>query len=280
MLTLLMFELGLTLDMRGFGLLLQRPAPVIAGLLGQVVLLPLLAFALGWLFELDAVFFLGLVLIACSPGGSSSNVFTMVAQGNLPLSILLTGLSSIITLFTIPVVMQFALHLAGDGGVQAIHLPIGRLLVQNLLLVLLPVAIGVMVRWRYPTLALRMHGVLSKIALPALILLASLFFIQHHETIAAQFGRLGACVIMLILAATSGGWLLARIVGVNRVDRRTLVIEIGMQNAAQAIAIAVSPFVFACEAMAIPAIVYALMMNVILLAYVGLLRRSRHFSGK
>lgn len=274
-LMLLMFELGLTLDLKGFALFAKRPLPVLMGLLGQIVLLPVLAFALGWAFDLEPIFFLGLVLIACSPGGSSSNVFSMVARGDVQLSVLLTALSSIITLFTIPLVMGFAVHFAQSGYDAPIELPVGSLIVQNVLLVLLPVVAGVLVQRLRPVFAGRLHGVLKRIALPGLMLLALVFFIQHYDTILAQIGRLGACVAVLILAAMGGGYALARMARLNLREQRTLIIEIGMQNAAQSIAIATSPFIFACDAMAVPAIIYALLMNVILLAYIGVIKSRR-----
>lgn len=273
-LLLLMFELGLTLRVRDFALLARRPKPVVAGLVGQIVVLPVLAFGLGRLFGLDPVWFVGLMLIACSPGGSSSNVFTMVARGDVPLSISLTALSSVITLFTIPVVMQLAVR-AVDGGSVAVTLPVGSLIVQNLLLVLAPVAAGTAVQRLRPRLAERLHARLSKITVPALVVLVCVFFLQHHATIGAGIGRLGPCIAALILLAMASGWGLSHAAALTSRERRTLVIEIGMQNAAQAIAIAASPFIFASDAMAVPAIVYALLMNVILLCYIGIVKRCR-----
>lgn len=143
-LTLLMFELGLELNIRDFLLFYKRPRPVFVGLVGQIVVLPLLAIGLGLFFRLDALFFIGLVLIACSPGGSSSNVFSMIAKGDVALSVSLTALSSVITLFTIPVIMAFAFHLVGNQEDFRMHLPVGRLIIQNLVLTLLPVVLGVL----------------------------------------------------------------------------------------------------------------------------------------
>lgn len=85
-LTLLMFELGLTLQTEDFKLFRKRPRPIIAGLAGQIILLPTLAFALGHVFQLEPLFFIGIMLIACSPGGSSSNIFSMIAKGDVALS--------------------------------------------------------------------------------------------------------------------------------------------------------------------------------------------------
>ena len=117
-LTLLMFELGLTLEVKDFKLFRQRPWPVLAGLIGQIVLLPLIAICCAVLFDLEPLFFIGVVLIACCPGGSSSNIFSMLAKGDVALSVSLTALSSIITLFTIPLIMKATTWLVADGAVD------------------------------------------------------------------------------------------------------------------------------------------------------------------
>ena len=101
-LTLLMFDLGLALRPADFRLLAERPKAVFVGLTGQILLLPLIAWAVASGFHLAPLFFLGVMLIACSPGGSSSNVFSMLAGGDVALSVSLTAFSSIITLFTGP----------------------------------------------------------------------------------------------------------------------------------------------------------------------------------
>jgi BASS family bile acid:Na+ symporter len=266
-LVLLMFDLGLTLCPADFRLVMERPKAVLTGFVGQIVLLPLIGLAIGYGFQMEAVFFLGVMLIACSPGGSSSNVFSMLAGGDVALSVSLTMLSSIVTLFTGPLVMSYATGLVGEN--QSITLPVGNLLVQNLVLMLVPIVIGLAVAMWRAELARRMHGVLKKLAFPALILLATIFFIQNRETIVREFPRLGLAMTVLILVAMAAGGLLSRLMSLSGRERRTIVIEIGMQNAAQAISIASSPFVFANDVMAIPAIVYALMMNVILLTYVA-----------
>ena len=119
-----------------------------------------------------------------------------------------------------------------------------------------------------------MQRILGRAAFPALMFLAALFFIQYADTIGSYIGLLGPATAALILLAMGGGMLLARVFRLDRAVRRTLVIEVGMQNAAQAIAVAASPLVFADGEMAVPAIVYALLMNVILLLYLKLLRPS------
>lgn len=278
-LTLLMFDLGLVLRPADFQLIIARPKPVIAGLVGQIVLLPLIAWGIIQIlstfnFHLSALFVIGIMLVACSPGGSSSNVFSMLAKGDVALSVTLTACSSIITLFTLPLIMAWVMNSIQFADIS-IELPIGKLLIQNIVLMVVPITVGFVINLFRPTAAARMHAVLKRIAMPALVLLVTVFFVQHKQTIVAQFGSLGLTMTVLILATTACGALLAWLLRLTGKERRTLVIEIGMQNAAQAITIACSPLIFNNEIIAIPAIIYALMMNIILLAYVGLTKIIR-----
>ena len=270
-LTLLMFELGLNLKIEDFKMFKTRPKPVLAGLIGQIIILPALAWLIGKALGLDPIFLIGFVLIACCPGGSSSNVFSMLAKGDVALSVSLTACSSIITLLTVPLIMAWVTSTVGDAVM--VHLPVGKLLMQNLVLMFLPIAVGIAVRKKWSQAAEKMHNVLSRIAFPALIFLAGVFFFQNREAIIDSFGQLGLSVSVLILLAMGSGALLSHIMHLTGKERRTIVIEVGMQNAAQAIAIASSPLVFNNDVFAIPAIIYALMMNVILITYVAAVKR-------
>lgn len=271
-LTLLMFDLGLTLRLEDFGKVFSKPWPLGIALFGQLLLLPAIALGLAYAFKLPPVFFIGLVLIACCPGGSSSNVFSKLAGGDVALSVTLTAISSIVTLFTIPVIMSWATALVGES--VGITLPVGNLIKQNLVLMLLPVVLGIALHYAWPKGAEKTDKVLGKLAFPLLLVLVTVFYIQHHRTILANIGILGLCVTALILVAITCSSLLSRLVKTGEKQRRTVVIEVGMQNAAQAIAIASSPLVFANDKMAIPAILYSLMMNVVLLIYVWIVRRK------
>ena len=271
-LTLLMFDLGLTLRLEDFSQVFRKPWPVAVALFGQLILLPVVALGLAYMFHLPPVYFIGLVLIACCPGGSSSNVFSRLAGGDVALSVTLTALSSIITLFTIPFIMSWATQLVGES--VGITLPVGNLIKQNLVLMLLPVLLGIGMHYAWPKAADKTDRVLSKLAFPLLLVLITVFYIQHHRTILENIGTLGLCVTALILVAIACSAGLSRLVKNSPRQRRTVVIEVGMQNAAQAIAIASSPLIFASEEMAIPAILYSLMMNIVLLTYVFVVRKK------
>lgn len=274
-LTLLMFDLGLALQPADFRLIVERPYAVMAGLVGQIICLPLIALLVGHLFAVDPIFFLGIMLIACSPGGSSSNVFSMLAGGDVALSVSLTAFSSVITLFTGPFIMD-ALA-ASMGSAIDVHLPVGNLLVQNIVLMAVPIALGLCVSVYRPKVASRLHGVLKRMAFPLLIVLATVFFVQNRDVIVREFPKLGLSITVLILLSMLSGVALSWLMRLTRQEQRTIVIEIGMQNAAQAITVASSPFVFNNDVMAIPAIVYALMMNVVLLTYVGAIHYGKRY---
>ena len=273
-LIVLMFLLGIDLDRKAFANVAKQPKAVMLGMMGQIVLLPLIAFAVACALKLPPIYFMGLVLVACCPGGSSSNVFSMLAKGDVALSVTLTALSSIITLFTLPLIMGVVADFVSSTNEYDIQLPVGKLFMQNIVMLFVPLLAGSLFRKVKPNAAAKVARVLGKLAFPALMTLAAVFFLQYSSEIADNFAVLGASGALLILLAMlcSGG--LSRMSGAGKAVRRTIVIEVGMQNAAQAIAIASSPFIFNSGEMALPAIIYALLMNVILLLYVYFIRRK------
>lgn len=272
-LVVLMFLLGTELTVKSFANVARNPRTVLAGMAGQLVVLPLLAFGIAWAMDLPPVYFMGLVLVACCPGGSSSNVFSMLVRGDVALSVTLTAISSVVTLFTLPFIMELASRfISHQSGIEVV-LPVGKLLLQNLVLLFVPIFAGAVFRRFYPVAAAKVGNVLSKAAFPALMFLALVFFLQYTEEIADNFAVLGLSTAALILIAMLCSSLISRLGRFTPAVRRTIVIEVGMQNAAQAIAIAFSPFIFNSGEMAIPAIIYALLMNVILLLYVFVIRR-------
>lgn len=274
-LIVLMFLLGTELNKEAFINVARHPKAVVLGMVGQIILLPLIAFTLAWALNLPPVYFMGLVLIACCPGGSSSNVFSMLAKGDVALSVTLTAVSSIITLFTLPVIMEFTSYFVSHNAGTTIELPVGKLLMQNIVLFFIPLLAGLLLRYKRPVWAAKVSRVLNKTAFPALMLLALLFFLQYTQEIMENFRLIGFACGMLIITSMLCSSLLSRIGKLTNAVRHTIVIEVGMQNAAQAIAIATSPFIFNSGKMAIPAIIYALLMNVLLLLYIVKLKYSK-----
>ncbi len=267
-LIVLMFLLGTELNREAFVNVLRSPQTVLLGMVGQIILLPSIAFALAWFLDLSPVYFMGLVLIACCPGGSSSNVFSLLAKGDVALSVTLTAVSSIVTMFTLPLIMEMTSHFVIHSAGVTIELPMAKLLLQNIVLLFVPLSAGWCFRRFKPLQAYKVSRLLNKVAFPALMTLALLFFLQYTKEILNNLVMIGTACCLLVLLSMVCSSLLSHMGGLSGAIRRTIIIEVGMQNAAQAIAIASSPFIFNSGEMAIPAIIYALMMNVILLLYI------------
>lgn len=176
-LLLLMFGLGLSFRPGEWLALIRQPKAVWVGLAAQMLVLPLLALGLVWWFRPEPYVWVGLMLIAASPGGSSSNILTLLAKGDVPLSVTLTVLSSVLTVFTLPPLLAFSLQTAGLGQ-ATIDLPAGQLLLQNGVLVLLPMLLGMVFNHYYSQAAKRVGRWIDKAAFPALLLLATVFLWQ------------------------------------------------------------------------------------------------------
>ena len=170
--------------------------------------------------------------------------------------------------------MEFVTAAVSDMSGVNIELPVGKLFIQNIVLLFVPLFAGSLFKHFCPEAAAKVSKVLGKMAFPALMTLAAVFFLQYKAEIAENFASLGLSAALLIVVAMACSSCMSRIGRFNDAVRRTIVIEVGMQNAAQAIAIASSPFIFNSSEMALPAICYALLMNVILLTYVYFIRRK------
>ena len=270
-LVLLMFSLGLDLRPRDFARVARRPRPVAIGLAAQLVGLPLVAVAVATAVGLPPVAAVGLVLLAACPGGASSNAFTMLARGDVALTVTLTAVTSVATVGTIPVVVNLAMvHWLGAD--PTLRLALGPVLGQNAVTILLPIGLGMLLRARRPGLAHRLAAGLRRAALPLLLLMIAVFVLRQRAVLLASVGSLSLATLLLILATMGLGALLGRLGRLGPLAGRAILIEVGMQNAAQAIAIAASPLLLADFAFAVPAVVYAVTMNVVLLGYLAWVR--------
>ena len=266
-LALLIYGLGLELRITDFMSFKPHPNALFIGLFAQLILLPIIALVLIHLFQVPYPFAVGILLLALSPGGSSSNAFTLLANGNVALSVALTALTSIINLVTLPLVLMFYLN-----ETTMMQLPIWKLFIQNIILVLLPLLLGMLTLRFKPLFAAKASAIVRKYGMWPLFILVVIFFIDNNNLIIHHFTSLAAILLLMLLATTLLGTAIGKAFRLNSPDKRTIFIEIGMQNAAQAIAIASSPFLFNNQQMAIPAIIYAFLMNIVLLLYLAVLK--------
>ena len=131
--------LGSELKWQHFTAFIRQPKALIFGLIAQLLLLPVISILLIYLFNIPSPYSIGILLLALSPGGSSSNAFTHIVGGNVALSVSMTAISGIITVFTMPFILMFYMNTQ-----QMIHLPIGNILIQNIIIMLLPLFLGML----------------------------------------------------------------------------------------------------------------------------------------
>lgn len=258
-LALIMMGMGMSLVGDDFRRVLRFPRAVGTGLLGQLVLLPLLAFALVWAFGVPPLLAVGFMIIAACPGGVTSNLFSHLARGDVALSVTLTAVASVVTVFSIPLVVNAAMLAFGQAG-AAFSLPVGKTIVQVAMITVLPIAIGMFIRARAAGFARRTEGAVKVLSVLFLALLIVLIVIKEKTMIADNILSLGPLVLGLNVATMVLGYGIARLAGLDERQVVSTLIEVGIQNGTLAIVIATA--LLHSPAMAIPAVIYSLLMFV------------------
>ncbi len=235
-LMLIMFSMGLTLTVGHFGLVMRNARIVVAGLGAQLLLMPLLALAIGAVFRLPPELALGMFIVAICPAGTTSNALTFVGRGNVALAVVLTALSSLVTVFTIPLLLSWALpwFLGGAGGEVPV-LPVANTIRQLATIVVLPVAAGMVLRWLRPGWADRLVPWLRPVAFIVLVAVIVFAVAISAEMVLANLLGVGPAVWTLNVAAMGVGLLLGRAIGADTRDSMTLAIEVGVHNVTLAI---------------------------------------------
>jgi len=276
-LMLIMFSMGLTLQLRDFGLVLKSGRLVSAGLLGQLVALPLLALAIGAFFRLPPELALGLFIVAICPAGTTSNALTFVGRGNVALAIVLTALTSFVTVFTIPLLLSWALpwFLAGARDVPTLSIP--TVMLQLVTITVLPVAAGMLVRHFRPALADRMVPWLRPTAFVVLVAVIALSVAVSLEMVLANLAGVGPAIWMLNVAGMAAGLAIGRAIGVDVRNAMTLAIEIGVQNVTLAIFLTLN--VLNSLPLAVTQNIYGVVMLLNGTLLIRLLRRRIHAAG-
>lgn len=260
-LMIIMAGMGLGLTVRDFHHVVARPKAMIVGTVAQVVLIPLLAFGLAALMGLSPAIAVGLVIIASCPGGTTSNVFTLLARGNVALSITLTVLASLITIVSIPLFTNYALSLYPTGSAeQTVQLPVVRTVVTLSVVVILPVLIGMFVRYKSLSFAERAERYVGKFGLIVLVLLIGVIVYKTRNEILSLLAQAGPAAITLNVVGIAIGFASSRLLGISRTDGLTIAIEVGIKNGT--IGLMVTLTLLQSAEMAIPSAVYGVLMFV------------------
>ncbi len=235
-LMLIMFSMGLTLALRDFAMVVRHPVPVAAGFFTHLLLLPLLGLGIGLLFQLPPELALGVFIISICPAGTTSNALTFVGRGNVALAVILTALTSLVTVFTIPLALSWAVphFLAGQGGtVPTLSIP--NTIMQLVRITVLPIAVGMTVRRFAPDFAARLARWLRPTAFVILIAVIAVSVLVSLEMVMLQLVAVTPATLALNLAAMTLGLLIGKLIGASPRDAMTLSIETGVQNVTLAI---------------------------------------------
>jgi len=236
-LIIIMFGMGLSLVKDDFIRLFQHPKAVVVGLVNQIILLPIIAYVLISLLNVETDIAIGIMILAACPGGPTSNLITYLAKGDIGLSISLTTVNSLITIFTIPFVIDFALtqFLEADEMVQINKL---QTVVQIFVIVIIPVSLGMALKNAKPIFADKMNKPV-KIASGAVLFLVIIgLVLKKKEDLIPYLKQAGLTALALNITTMLVGLLTARIAKLNLTQSRTISIESGIQNGTMAIAIA------------------------------------------
>jgi len=256
-----MFGIGLSLTIGDFRKIAVKPCSLLAGLASQMLLLPFIAFVIAASVNLPPELKVGIVIIAVCPGGATSNFITYFLRGNVALSISITIVNSFLTLITIPALVYLALIWQMGIG-HSVDLPLGLTILKMFYITLLPISAGILVRNWQKKLALRLEKHMRYI-LPALFGFIYVVAIlgsreRYQEDVTDLYVRVLPWVVLLNLASMSFGFILSRLLKLEKGDQISLTVEIGIQNSALAITIAGSALFLDNYLMAVPAIVYGM----------------------
>ena len=269
-LAFIMFAMGLTMTMDDVKQVFTRPKAMLTGLAAKLVLVPMLGVLVVSLFMMEPDFAVGMLILAACPAGVTSSLLTHHAGGRIALAAVVTAITSLAAVVTLPLIANLGLQLYAGYG-QAVDLPVGRMVFGIFLVDTLPLALGLgLQKWK-PDFAAR----LGLFARPAATFLFALIvvgaFASQAQTMLTHGAQLLPPALLLNLTAMAGAGAIGVGMGLSRGDTIAVVMENGLQNSALGIFVALT--LLRNDAMMAPSIIYALAMNVTALAVVVALRR-------
>lgn len=255
-LILLMVGMGMSLTTADFKRVLLSPKATLVGVIMQLLALPIIAFGLVYALGLPGELAVGLMLVAACPGGPTSNIITHLSKGDTALSVTLTAISSVITVFTIPLIVGASMGHFLEGG-ASIQLPFVTTLIKLIVVTILPILIGMGIFRFFPNFSQRMSKPINIMSLVFLGLIIAAAVLKEKD-LGAQIAAAGPAVVALNLGGMLLGFLVATWNKLPNSQRVAISIEVGIQNGTLALAIALG--LLGSARLAVPAVVYSLFM--------------------
>ncbi len=255
---IIMLGLGLSLTLADFKRILVFPRAVFVGLACQMLLLPFVAFGIARAVDLQPELAVGLMLLAASPGGPTANLFSHLARGDVALNITLTATNSLLSLVTLPLIVNYSL-IAFLGEGKALPLQFGEVM-KVVGIVLIPVAIGMFLRKQRPAIATRLDKPVRTLSGLFLFLIIGATVLKERANLLTFFQQAGVAALLFNVSSMAVGFALPRLVRVPKRQAVAIGMEVGIHNGTLAIAIALSPALLNNSTMAITPAIYSLIM--------------------
>ncbi|MGB0203660.1 MAG: bile acid:sodium symporter family protein [Neptuniibacter sp.] len=256
---LIMLGVGMSLKPSDFLLLLRQPKAVVLGVLAQLFILPLLGALIVVLFSLPAALAVGIMVLTFAPGGATSNMITYLCRGDTALSVCLTGITGLITPFTMPFMTLVAISLI-LGQEQALAFPVGVTILKLLVISVLPAILGILIYRKWPGFCERAQKFIKYAAATFLILVVFAIVKSNWERLPDLILMTGPAVLTLVTLAMLIGYVIARKAQLSNQQGLTLSVEVGIQNAA--IALLVTGGILQNPEMSASALIYGVLMNI------------------
>ena len=236
---LIMMGMGLTLIANDFKRVLKYPKAVGIGLTNQLLLLPIIGFALANIMPLEPEYAVGVMLLVLCPGGTTSNLFTYLAKGDVALSVTMTAIASVITVFSIPIVLSFSLvHFMGAGS--EFQLPVLKTMITLIVLTIVPISIGMLIKRFAPKVADKSQLYVSRFGVIFLTFLVVFLSYVQRDIIVEALIATGPVSLLLNLSTMALGYYTSKWFGLNLAQRTSITLEVGLQNSTLSIFMALT----------------------------------------
>jgi BASS family bile acid:Na+ symporter len=269
---IIMLGMGLGLTVDDFKRVVVEPRAMVLGLLAQLVMLPLVGLGLAIAFPLSPELAVGVMVLAACPGGPTSNLISYLVRGNVALSISLTAISSLVTVFTIPLVVNGAMQFFMGTG-SDLQLPFGNTVLQIAVITLVPVSLGMVLHRLAPVGAARLEAGVKWLSLGFLGLIIAGLLVQERQNVLDFFVQVGLVTLTLNVVTMALGYAIGLAGRLPIPSRKAIAVEVGIQNGTLAIAVASAPTLLNQPTLAIPAAIYSLLMFVTSAVFAVLVRR-------
>ena len=269
-LALIMLTLGLGLTTSDFTRVIKRPKDFLVGLICQVILLPIVAFVLIKILNVQPALALGVMIIAAAPGGVTSNILTKFANGDVALSVSLTAIISLLSILTVPFIVIKSADLL-DINYLSKEISMSGISIKMFLVVTLPVVIGMLIRKFAQDFIIKRTALIEKISLTLFMIVFISIWLEEWDNIIMYISRAGIITLILNVTMMVLGFYVAKIFASGIEQRKCISLECGLQNGT--LAVFVSTHIFDDIIYLIPTASYALIMFVTSIIFVLLLKK-------